>query len=54
MWKDMATMLAFWVMVLAPCMVTINSGRWGTEDDGGYERGTRRPRPYLGKPYLGK
>jgi hypothetical protein len=49
MWKDMATLLAFWIMVLAPCMVAIKAGSWGTEDDGGYERGARRIRQSLGR-----
>ena len=49
MWKDIAIMLAFWMMVLAPCLVAINAGSWGTENDGGYERGARRTRQDLGQ-----
>jgi hypothetical protein len=49
MWSDIGIMLAFWMMVLAPCLMAINAGRWGTEGDGGYERGTRRVRPSLQK-----
>ena len=44
MWKDIATMLAFWVMVLAPCLVAMKSGLLDTEGDGGYDRGSRRTR----------
>ena len=44
MWKDLVTMLMFWLMVLAPCMVAVSAGEWGTEEDGGYERGSRRIR----------
>jgi hypothetical protein len=44
MWKDILTILMFWLMVLAPCMVAVNAGEWGTKDDGGYERGNRRNR----------
>jgi len=42
MWKDLLVILAFWAMVLAPCMVAMNAGDWGTDEDGGYDRGTRR------------
>ncbi len=41
MWHDLAILLMFWTMILAPCMVAINAGQWGTETDGGYERGSR-------------
>jgi hypothetical protein len=36
--------MLFWLMVLAPCMVAVKAGQWGTEEDGGYERGHRRQR----------
>ena len=42
MWHDLAIILMFWAMVLAPCMGAVNAGQWGTEEDGGYERGSRR------------
>ncbi len=42
MLKDLTIVLMFWAMVLAPCMVAISAGQWGTEEDGGYERGSRR------------
>jgi hypothetical protein len=44
MFKDLSIILMFWAMVLSPCLVAINAGQWGTEHDGGYERGSRRRR----------
>jgi hypothetical protein len=41
MGNDLGIILMFWAMVLAPCVVAINAGEWGTEEDGGYERGHR-------------
>lgn len=41
MWNDLVIILLFWAMVLAPCVVAIKAGEWGTKEDGGYERGHR-------------
>jgi hypothetical protein len=41
LWNDLVVILTFWAMVLAPCIVAIKAGEWGTEEDGGYERGHR-------------
>jgi hypothetical protein len=46
MFKDLSIILMFWAMVLSPCLVAINAGNWGTEQDGGYERGSRRRPPH--------
>ncbi len=40
MWKDLAMLLMFCLMILMPCIMATNAGQWGTEEDGGYERGT--------------
>jgi len=49
MWKDIAIMAAFWMMVLAPCLVAINVGGSGAEDEDGYESGALRAQQDLGR-----
>ena len=43
MWVDLTVFLGFCLMILTPCLMAINAGTWGTEEDGGYERGTSSP-----------
>ncbi len=43
MWQDLALLVVFGLMILAPCFMATGAGEWGTEEDGGYERGASLP-----------